>query len=194
MISKKEIINFFDAKAQSWDKNEKKKTYSIAQKIILKYIKLYKYDNVLDVGCGTGICYPYLKKRFKNYTGIDISEKMIEIAKKKFKSNFINGDFNRYKFKSNYFDLVIFFNSFPHFEPKEDTFKKAYRILKKNGKLIIAHSFELNKINQIHRRSDNKHIKKQTVTVEMIKKLFKQHNFKNIKIKTKNFFYAEGSR
>ena len=44
-------------------------------------------NNILDLGCGSGLFYDYLERTKKipqwNYTGIDMSEPMIELAKKK---------------------------------------------------------------------------------------------------------------
>jgi demethylmenaquinone methyltransferase/2-methoxy-6-polyprenyl-1,4-benzoquinol methylase len=132
---KREIINFFDKHADNWDLKEKPKTHKVLQKII-KRIKLKSYENVLDVGCGTGICYPYLKEKFNNYIGVDISQKMVAIAKRKFpEAKFLNKDFQEIKLKKNFFDLVLIFNAFPHFD-KIKTIRKARNILKKKGKMV----------------------------------------------------------
>ncbi|MGC9070913.1 MAG: class I SAM-dependent methyltransferase, partial [Elusimicrobiales bacterium] len=102
----KEIRYFFNKLALDWDKKESKKTFENIKKII-SLIKINTFENVLDVGCGTGVCFPYLTRKFKNYIGIDLSDKMIEIAKTKYPcANFINGDFYKHKFKKNHFDLV----------------------------------------------------------------------------------------
>ncbi|HAM49769.1 MAG TPA: hypothetical protein DCP92_03405 [Nitrospiraceae bacterium] len=41
---------------------------------------------ILDFGCGKGDFYQFLKERniFVNYTGLDINEKLISVAKRKF--------------------------------------------------------------------------------------------------------------
>ncbi|MGC8729593.1 MAG: class I SAM-dependent methyltransferase, partial [Elusimicrobiales bacterium] len=145
-------------------------------------------------GCGTGICYLYLKKKFKNYTGIDISPKMIEIAKRKFpEAKFLNKDFQEIKLNRDFFDLVFIFNSFPHFD-KTKTIRKAWYILKKKGKLVIAHSFKLNEINKIHKKTGHKIIKKHIVTVKEIKELLKSFGFKNILCNNRNNFYIEAEK
>ena len=70
-----------------------------------RFENIYKYfqkDNfsVLDVGCGLGDFYYFLKKKkikFK-YTGIDINEDFIYKCKKKYKNvNFIKSHFLKYK-------------------------------------------------------------------------------------------------
>jgi demethylmenaquinone methyltransferase/2-methoxy-6-polyprenyl-1,4-benzoquinol methylase len=191
--NKKEIIKFFDKNAHNWDFKEKTRTYKILEKII-KRIKLKSYENVLDLGCGTGICYPYLKEKFNNYIGVDISPKMIEIAKRKFpKAKFMNKDFEETKLKKNFFDLVLIFNAFPHFD-KTKTVRKVRSILKKRGKLVIAHSFKLNEINKIHKKTEHKIIKKHILTVKEIKKLLKSFGFKNILYDNKRHFYIEAEK
>ncbi len=194
MKNKKEIIKFFNKNASIWDLKEKPQTYKKIKKIISK-IKLKSYENVCDVACGTGILYPYLSKIFKKYIGIDISYKMIKIAKEKFPDGkFITGDFDTYRFKKNNFNLVIIFNSFPHFENKPKTILKAKRLLKKDGKLIIAHSFKLDKINKIHKKTKHHIIEKHLITEKELKELFKKSGFENIKTIHKDYFYIEGTK
>ncbi|MEF3279539.1 MAG: methyltransferase domain-containing protein [Elusimicrobiota bacterium] len=194
MKNKKEIIDFFNKNAHNWDLKEKPQTHQKIKKI-LSNIKLKNYENVCDVGCGTGILYPYLSKLFKNYTGIDFAYEMIKIAKEKFpQAKFITGDFDNHRFKKNFFDLVIIFNAFPHFENRITTILKANKILKKQGKIIIAHSFKLNKINKIHKETENKIIKKHIITEKELKELFKKSNFKKIKIIHNDYFYIEGTK
>src|SRR5690606_5888643 len=53
---------------------------------ILSEIGITESDSVLDVGCGQGDYYQWLKKNIniKKYKGIDITEAMLDIAKKRF--------------------------------------------------------------------------------------------------------------
>lgn len=66
---------------------------------------------ILDIGCGTGNFLQYLNKRFKNfsYTGVDILEHMINIAKKKnLKGIFLCMDiFKANPFSQEEFDAVF---------------------------------------------------------------------------------------
>jgi len=192
MNNKKEIIKFFDKNAYQWDKREKRKTHTIIKKIINSLKP--KIKNVFDVGCGTGILYPYLKEKSENYTGIDISSKMIEVASKKYpEANFINKDFYKLKTRKK-FDLIIIFNSFPHFTERKVFFKKALSLLNKEGKLVIAHSFKLEKINKIHSSSSNREISRHLITVKEIKNLYRHFKFKNVKIKNNPYFIAQGTK
>lgn len=189
-----EVKNFFDKVAPTWDKKEKEQTFKSLKKIISN-IKLCEYKEVLDIGCGTGICFPYLKKIFDNYTGIDISGKMIDIARNKFPTaKFVNADFYRYRFPDNFYNLVIVFNSFPHFEKKRIFLRKIKRILKTGGKIVIAHGMRLEEINKIHKKSQNKRIQMHTITSKEMFEFLKKEGFKNIKMIENEYFYIEGTK
>ena len=54
---------------------------------LLKYVK--KGNKILDYGCGVGDMFGYIKGKY-DYTGIDINESMIKLAKEKYPS----GNFN----------------------------------------------------------------------------------------------------
>jgi ubiquinone/menaquinone biosynthesis C-methylase UbiE len=55
---------------------------------ILTEIGIGESDSVLDLGCGYGDYYGYLKKHFDNfgYTGIDINPNLIEFARERYKN------------------------------------------------------------------------------------------------------------
>lgn len=192
-MNKKELIKeFFNQKAKNWDKEIDKKEIKNLKKII-SYIKLKEYNKVLDVGCGSGIAYKYLQKKFKKYIGIDVSNEMINISKNKFsKAKFVEGRFEEHNFKDK-FDLIFVFNTFPHILNKKLFLKKAKKILTESGKIVIAHSLALKQINQIHKKTNNSIISKHIINSNMIRNLLRKANFKNIRIISKNLFYAEGS-
>lgn len=111
---------------------------------LFKNIKI-KNKTVLDVGCGIGIYSYILANQFNcNVIGVDISTKMIEIAKKNrnFKKiNFQVGDSRKLSFKEGIFDAIIMNTLLPNFGLKKDIQKslsEANRMLKKNGKLIVS--------------------------------------------------------
>jgi ubiquinone/menaquinone biosynthesis C-methylase UbiE len=99
--------------------------------------KLKNEMKLLEIGCGTGL---YLRKISKltdkkiKMIGIDISPKMIKIAKKKShglkKLEFLIMDAYKTKFKNNYFDIVI-----NHLGAQ--SYDEVFRILKKDGYYIL---------------------------------------------------------
>jgi len=115
-------------------------------------IKLFKAVEkgmvVGDIGCGNGVVIPeLLRKGIKKYYGLDISSKLIAIAKKKYSSEikkgkveFKVGDALKLPYPKNKFDLVISFAVMHHLPGKENHLKfltEVKRVLKPGGKAII---------------------------------------------------------
>lgn len=112
--------------------------------IFLKYIK--NGQKIVDLGCGNGRFYEFLKKNRKiEYKGIDNSKNLLKLAKSKFKNDsncqFLEGDLLNTNLKTNFSDLVTAIASFHHL-PGKNTRKKSlqeiHRILKDKGILIIS--------------------------------------------------------
>lgn len=109
----------------------------ILAKLIRKYAVCFKNNLMIaDVGCGTGGNYDFLEK-FGNVTGIDNSPFAIVCCERKEKAvKFANGD--TLPFSSDSQDLVTAFDVLEHVGDDLKVLKECGRVLKKNGKLIIA--------------------------------------------------------
>lgn len=98
-------------------------------------------DNILDLGCGTGIpIYQYLILQGYNVTGVDASHKMIEIAQANFPDgNFLCQDMRHLSVGGEY-QAIIAWHSFFHL-PADDQ-RKMFPIfaanLRQNGLLIFT--------------------------------------------------------
>lgn len=108
---------FFD---RSIGKTEEMESSKALCKVISPFYK--PKMKLLDVGCGTGQYLRSLRKRTdKNidYTGLDVTEYFIELAKKGFKDvPFYVGDIYNLRFKDNEFDMTICNNVILHLPPK----------------------------------------------------------------------------
>jgi ubiquinone/menaquinone biosynthesis C-methylase UbiE len=97
--------------------------------------------HVLELGCGAGIpTAKFLTERGIKVTGIDLSETMLNLARKNVpEGTFIKMDMNDLKFDENSFDGIISVYSLFHIPKKNhfDIFKKAYKLLKHGGILLI---------------------------------------------------------
>ncbi len=106
-------------------------------RIIKKLLCKENVDTLLDIGCGGGFMISQLINCFKKAIGVDMSKEAIEFAKKFSNHSFLVGDAQNLKFESNKFDCVISVDSFEHFPDDKKVINEVYRVLKKNGTLII---------------------------------------------------------
>ncbi len=109
--------------------------------IIDRFIGFIKTGKVvLDIGCAVGLDLSILKRRKLNPVGIESSEEMVKIARKKHPEiKIILGDFIETQFDV-LFD-AIFAQSFIHLFPQNQALtilSKIYSILKKGGVLHIT--------------------------------------------------------
>ena len=130
--------------ADEYDSSMKEWGYaypSELKKILKSKIKLNKNIKILDAGCGTGYVAEALKElNFKNISGIDFSQEMLTVAKKKkIYSRLICQSLNeKLKIRSNQFELVICTGVLTsgHVGPK--AIKELIRIVKPKGFFICS--------------------------------------------------------
>lgn len=131
-----------------------------------KYMPLKKEDTVLEFGCGTGRLIFQLNKYFKKIIGIDISDKMIEVAKILEKEKGCqNVEFlkstNKIEVENNSINKVYVFWVFSLMSDQAicQTLEEIERILKPDGRLyIFDHTSKTGKefgTLQIHRKHDH---------------------------------------
>ncbi len=97
MSHKEDLRKTYNKIADDWHKDFSDDTWWI--KGVNQFIKLIKKGgSVLDVGCGSGLKSKYLISKGFDVTGIDISDKMIEIARKNYpKGHFSAMDMEKIK-------------------------------------------------------------------------------------------------
>lgn len=148
--NKKEISLFHDNIAESYDDILNKNRFSeilrpIFHKILMRNVQ--HGNNILDLGCGTGEDALFLAQKEVNVTGVDISPKMIEIARNKsaykdFKKNlqFFCSDMESFLQKNtNKFDAIISnFNAVNYVRNLKSFSASASTALNEDGKLIFT--------------------------------------------------------
>ena len=101
-------------------------------------------DKVLDLGCGNGRLYSFLRKRNIKYFGVDSSEKMIEIAREKNQEGdprFEVVEALDLPFSENTFDKIYsiaVLHHIPSSNFRSDFVKEIKRVLKPKGKVILT--------------------------------------------------------
>lgn len=146
---------FFNSIASEWDDKYGHHDANKVKKII-EMSNIKKGSSILDVATGTGVLISYLLETSPSkITAVDISDKMIEIAKKKYENSkveFVVQDVM--DFSRGSYDYVFVYSAYPHFKDKKALFKHLYSLINDGGKLIIAHSESRDKINEVHRHSN----------------------------------------
>lgn len=100
-----------------------------------------KGAKVLDLGCGNGRLYEALKKREIDYTGLDFSQELTTLAKKRYpKQDFVVQDMTKLDLERR-FDVIISIAAFHHIPGKQSrvkTLKLIFDHLEDDGVLMLS--------------------------------------------------------
>ena len=99
-----------------------------------------KPKKILEIGCGTGSYTKILLSRGYKVTGVDISDKMLEIARKKCSAKFIKGDIRTVKIDEKFDCCLAMFAVMGYITKNRDIMKALINIrkhLKANGIFIF---------------------------------------------------------
>ncbi len=140
------------------------------QKKAIDQLVLRENINFLDIGCGTGWAVRYIAALLNgngNFTGIDISNGMVEQAKANSKGlmniDFIQANSEVLPFQKEYFDSVLCTNSFHHYLHPNRVMHEISRVLKSGGRIYIldvtADDFFIRWINSIVRKREKAHVR-----------------------------------
>ena len=172
-MEKKDIIEFFDRCAPTWDAGMIKSDTIIAT--ILDNAEVAENMDILDVACGTGVMFPYyLQRNAASVTGIDIAPEMAKIAAAKYENDprvqVICGDVEETAFDRK-FDVIVVYNAFPHFPDPRRLIKTLAGLLKEGGRLTIAHGASRETIDNHHQGAASK-VSNGLMSADSLKKLF----------------------
>ena len=113
---------------------------------IFKRLKTKKNQLVIDLGCGMGSTMLYGLKKFKNLKvlGVTLSDFQVKEGNKRLKKYagiILKENYNHTSFKENSADGVCAIESLCHSGHAKQSFKEAYRILKKGHRFVVADAF-----------------------------------------------------
>jgi len=145
--SKNKVKASFDAHASQYDELRRKliPCFDDFYSIPISLLDTEKEATVvLDIGAGTGLLSGFLKEKFPKaeLDLIDLSEKMLDVAKERLDDdsvNYIVADYTQYSFERKY-DIVISSLSIHHLtdEEKRDLYATIYGILNDGGVFVNA--------------------------------------------------------
>ena len=98
--------------------------------------------DVLEIGCGLGTDGAQFAKAGANYTGIDLTDAAINLAKRRFElfqlpGTFRVADAERLDFPNNSFDLVYSHGVLHHTPDTAAAVREIHRVLRPSGKAIV---------------------------------------------------------
>lgn len=115
---------------------------SMDRRVLADFVELLpRGSGILDIGCGSGRVAEFLSDREFDVVGIDISRKMLELAKEKVPNvEFLRQDMRSLDFPRETFDGVLALYSIIHVPRKyhPGIFKKINRVLKPKGIAMIS--------------------------------------------------------
>ena len=124
------LENYFnEVSSDAWDKLTSNEPVSFVrqlvregrQKMLLAILDKLPQDlkgtRILDAGCGTGVLSRMLDERGAEVVGVDISDKLVDVAKNRSRSHrnieYFSGDMNEHSFGN--FDYIIAMDSLIHY-------------------------------------------------------------------------------
>lgn len=132
----------FNQQVATYDNDIKGQHARSLYPVILKKLSEIPYHTALDLGCGTGEMMRLIlqQNKDKSLYGIDLSEKMLEVAKEKLGNhvNLILSDSEQLPFSDSFFDVVYCNDSFHHYPAPDKVLSEVYRVLKPNGIFVMC--------------------------------------------------------
>ena len=146
-LDKKEISNFDEHAHEWWNKRGPYKLIHNLTPLRMEYItnRITLEDmEILDIGCGGGILAEELSKKGANVTGIDASEKTIEIAKQHSQENNLKINYecstleDHLKKSKKKYDSIICFELIEHVPDQLKLINDISKVSKKGSKLFLS--------------------------------------------------------
>ena len=165
--SKGRAEGIFNNFADTYD-NIAKKQMTLFSDMLIRDLQIPKNPVVLDVGCGTGIATFALMKRVQGrgkFYGIDISSKMINLARTKAVDlgynnvEFRKGDAEQLDFPESSFDVIVNNQTFLFLPDKQQALNEMFRVLKPMGQMALLFFAEqiIREIEEIYNRIRDRH-------------------------------------
>ncbi len=131
----------YNAWSKSYD-SVKNNTRDVEAKALRETLSAESFDNVLEIGCGTGKNTTWLLTKAKNVVGADFSNEMLAKAKSKINADnveFVQTDVREtWNFADQSFDLITCGLILEHIENIDFVFNQANAKLKTDGLFYIG--------------------------------------------------------
>jgi len=136
--NKEKLLDVYQKWASMYDKDNDDELGTVSQPNSVQIFERYVKDKttyIIDVGCGTGLVGLQLNKLgYKNFDGVDISQKMIDIAIDRGYGSLLLGNLNEtLPVESNKYEAALCVGVFTHGHVGPNRLKELARIVKPGG-------------------------------------------------------------
>jgi predicted TPR repeat methyltransferase len=138
------IETTFDSFAASFDSKLAKLSYR-APALVLEMLRRSgvvpsKSLDVLDAGCGTGLCGPLVAQYARRLVGVDLSERMLDRARERnVYDELVRGELTAYLAHcTERFDVIVSADTLVYFGPLEGVVAASEHALRPGGRLIFT--------------------------------------------------------
>lgn len=138
------VVSVFDAYAESFDQHLVNRLNYRTPEVLFKLVRSYfpagSSVDIVDLGCGTGLCGLYFREFATKLVGIDLSPKMLEKARERnVYDELITGDLVTGLGKSSTrFELIIAADVFVYIGDLYATFEACVKALKPGGMFAFS--------------------------------------------------------
>lgn len=145
---KEQVTNMFNTISKEYDTLNRVISFGIDvkwRKKVVKIVRAAKATQILDIATGTGdLAINLAQIRHSKIVGLDISEGMLSVGRKKIEKLQLNnqiemviGDSENIPFKNNTFDAITVAFGVRNFENLENGLSEILRVLKKGGIFVV---------------------------------------------------------
>lgn len=127
----------YDLAAGSYDEREKYLN-SFEKDKLLPLLGKVDGLKILDAGAGTGRLAIKMSKMGAEVVALDVSEKMLEVLRKKIKIATVVGEVEKLPFEEGTFDWVVSAFLIVHLKDPARFLDEVYRVLKDGGRLLVT--------------------------------------------------------
>lgn len=136
---KRRIMSRYDQTAETYDKQYFEEQ-NAKIRAALKTLTFNSSRVVLDLGCGTGLLFPHIKKKARMLVGLDFSRNVLKQAEKRIADNvlLVRADADYTPFRNHVFDAVFAFTLLQNMPNPAKTLSEIKRVSKLNGRIIVT--------------------------------------------------------
>ena len=107
-------------------------------KLIEKHLEIEPSDVILDLGCAQGILSYFLRQKGGFWASADLDFKNLKTSQELLQTNLIQLEPGVLPFRTGSFDRVVSLDYLEHLEDDDLCLAEIHRVLKNDGKLLIA--------------------------------------------------------